>query len=57
MFLIYHEISQNDVIKGLCDFLRGSLMVSHHSAKFGGGSPFGSGNITFLIFHVVVQII
>ena len=57
MFLIYHGISQNDVIKGLCDFLRGSLMVSHHSAKFGGGSPFGSGNITFLIFHVVVQII
>ena len=35
MISICHVISQNHVIKGLCDFIGGSPKVGYHPANFG----------------------
>ena len=42
--LVCLVILQDHVIKGSCNFIGGSLMVSHHPGKFSGHRHCGSGD-------------
>ena len=53
MFLIYHVNSRDHMFKLLCDLK--FLTVSHHSVKFSGHSPCGSGDTAAKIFYVILQ--
>ena len=54
---VYHEISQEHVIKGPCDFMSDftPLIVCHHPAKFSGYAHYGSGDILVLVCHEISQ--
>ena len=49
MVLVCHLISQDHVINGLCVFMSVPLMLSHHPAKFGNHSRYGSGDMMFAV--------
>ena len=50
MVLACYIMSQDHVIRGLCDF-----KVSYHPPKFGGHGHSGSGVITNLVGHVILK--
>ena len=44
------------MLKGSCDFVGEEvLIVCNPSAKFGGRSHCGSGDLTYLIYHLTLQ--
>ena len=55
MVLISHVILEDQVIKGLCDFMGINIKVIYDPAKFGGNRHSGNGDIMFLICHMISE--
>ena len=51
MVLVFHVISQDQMVKGSCE----PIKVSYHPAKFCGHSHSGSAVIMILVCHVISQ--
>ena len=52
MFLIHHVISQDHMTQEQSNFL-GTLDVSHHLAKFSEHRHYWTGDVIFLVCHVI----
>ena len=54
MVLVCHVISQDHVIKGLCDFMgRAPSRLSYHPARLCGNRQSGSSDIMIFVCHVI----